>query len=102
EHLLEMLATYQFDDEETNAVRTQLRIALETFRGDPFIDAPTSPQLPAQSPLQVHEMTTLELFSDRLPKAMTSRIVARGIRSDGRLRGHGSEVQVQRRDGRGD
>lgn len=83
EHLLEMLATYRFDDEEAEAVKTQLRIALETFRGDPFIDAVTSPQFALESPLDVYEMKSLENFSDRVRQSLAFRIVARVIQSEG-------------------
>ena len=83
EHLLEMLNTYEFDDPEADAVRTQLRIALETFRNDPFIDAPTSPQFAQESPLDVYEMKSLENFSDRVRQSLAFRIVARVIQSEG-------------------
>lgn len=83
EHLLEMLATYRFDDEEAEAVKTQLRIALETFRGDPFIDAVTSPEFAIESPLDVYEMKSLENFSDRVRQSLAFRIVARVIQSEG-------------------
>jgi hypothetical protein len=83
EHLLEMLDTYEFDDAEADAVRTQLRIALETFRNDPFIDAPTSPQFAQESPLDVYEMKSLENFSDRVRQSLAFRIVARVIQSEG-------------------
>jgi hypothetical protein len=94
EHLLEMLATYQFDDEEADAVRTQLRIALETFRGDPFIDAPTSPQFAAESPLDVYEMKSLESFSDRVRQSLAFRIVARVIQSEGHREPDGTRTKM--------
>jgi hypothetical protein len=94
EHLLEMLATYQFDDEEADAVRTQLRIALETFRGDPFIDAPTSPRFAAESPLDVYEMKSLESFSDRVRQSLAFRIVARVIQSEGHRESDGTRTKM--------
>jgi hypothetical protein len=94
EHLLEMLATYQFDDEEADAVRTQLRIALETFRNDPFIDAPTSPQFAAESPLDVYEMKSLESFSDRVRQSLAFRIVARVIQSEGHREPDGTRTKM--------
>lgn len=94
EHLLEMLATYQFDDEEADAVRTQLRIALETFRGDPFIDAPTSPQFVEESPLDVYEMKSLENFSDRVRQSLAFRIVARVIQSEGKREADGTWTKM--------
>jgi hypothetical protein len=94
EHLLEMLATYQFDDEEADAVRTQLRIALETFRGDPFIDAPTSPQFAEESPLDVYEMKSLENFSDRVRQSLAFRIVARVIQSEGKREADGTWTKM--------
>lgn len=94
EHLLEMLATYEFDDAEADAVRTQLRIALETFRNDPFIDAPTSPQFREESPLDVYEMKTLENFSDRVRQSLAFRIVARVIQSEGHREPDGTRTKM--------
>lgn len=94
EHLLEMLATYEFDDAEADAVRTQLRIALETFRNDPFIDAPTSPQFSQESPLDVYEMKTLENFSDRVRQSLAFRIVARVIQSEGHREADGTRTKM--------
>jgi len=94
EHLLEMLATYEFDDAEADAVRTQLRIALETFRNDPFIDAPTSPQFAQESPLDVYEMKTLENFSDRVRQSLAFRIVARVIQSEGHREPDGTRTKM--------
>ena len=94
EHLLEMLATYEFDDAEADAVRTQLRIALETFRNDPFIDAPTSPQFTQESPLDVYEMKTLENFSDRVRQSLAFRIVARVIQSEGHREADGTRTKM--------
>lgn len=94
EHLLEMLATYEFDDPEADAVRTQLRIALETFRNDPFIDAMTSPQFAQESPLDVYEMKTLENFSDRVRQSLAFRIVARVIQSEGHREADGTRTKM--------
>lgn len=94
EHLLEMLATYRFDDEEAEAVKTQLRIALETFRGDPFIDAVTSPQFAVESPLDVYEMKSLENFSDRVRQSLAFRIVARVIQSEGHREPDGTRTKM--------
>jgi len=94
EHLLEMLGTYEFDDAEADAVRTQLRIALETFRNDPFIDAPTSPQFAAESPLDVYEMKSLENFSDRVRQSLAFRIVARVIQSEGHREPDGTRTKM--------
>ncbi len=94
EHLLEMLATYEFDDPEADAVRTQLRIALETFRSDPFIDAPTSPQFAQESPLDVYEMKSLENFSDRVRQSLAFRIVARVIQSEGHREPDGTRTKM--------
>ncbi|MGB8507126.1 MAG: hypothetical protein WCD76_01860 [Pyrinomonadaceae bacterium] len=94
EHLLEMLATYEFDDAEADAVRTQLRIALETFRNDPFIDASTSPQFSQESPLDVYEMKTLENFSDRVRQSLAFRIVARVIQSEGHREADGTRTKM--------
>jgi hypothetical protein len=94
EHLLEMLATYEFDDAEADAVRTQLRIALETFRNDPFIDAVTSPQFAQESPIDVYEMKTLENFSDRVRQSLAFRIVARVIQSEGQREPDGTRTKM--------
>ncbi|MFL6228716.1 MAG: VirB4 family type IV secretion system protein [Pyrinomonadaceae bacterium] len=94
EHLLEMLATYQFEDVEADAVRTQLRIALETFRGDPFLDAPTSREFAAESPLDVYEMKSLESFSDRVRQSLAFRIVARVIQSEGHREPDGTRTKM--------
>ena len=94
EHLLEMLATYRFDDQEAEVVKTQLRIALETFRNDPFIDAPTSPQFAQESPLDVYEMKSLENFSHRVRQSLAFRIVARVIQSEGHLEADGTRTKM--------
>lgn len=94
EHLLEMLNTYEFDDAEADAVRTQLRIALETFRNDPFIDAPTAPQFTEESPLDVYEMKSLENFSDRVRQSLAFRIVARVIQSEGKREPDGTYTKM--------
>lgn len=94
EHLLEMLDTYEFDDTEADAVRAQLRIALETFRNDPFIDAPTSPQFAQETPLDVYEMKTLENFSDRVRQSLAFRIVARVIQSEGHREPDGTRTKM--------
>lgn len=94
EHLLEMLSTYRFDDKEAETVKTQLRIALETFRGDPFIDAVTSPEFALESPLDVYEMKSLENFSDRVRQSLAFRIVARVIQSEGHRESDGTRNKM--------
>lgn len=94
EHLLEMLATYEFDDPEADAVKAQLRIALETFRGDSFLDAPTSAQFGQESPLDVYEMKSLENFSDRVRQSLAFRIVARVIQSEGKREPDGTYTKM--------
>lgn len=83
EHLLEMLRVYEFNDAEADSARARLSIALETFRGDPFIDAPTHPDFTADSPLDVYELKGLENFSERVRASMAFRIAARVIQSEG-------------------
>ena len=94
EHLLEMLATYRFDDVEADAVRTQLRLALETFRGDPFLDAETAPQFALESPLDVYELKSLENFSDRVRQSLAFRIVARVMQSEGHREPDGTKTKM--------
>lgn len=94
EHLLEMLATYRFDDLEADAVRTQLRLALETFRGDPFLDAETAPQFLVETPLDVYELKSLENFSERVRQSLAFRIVARVMQSEGQREPDGTRSKM--------
>ena len=82
-HLVEWLRTAEQDDPEADACRTHLRIALETFVGDPFIDAPTHPEFVKDSPLDVYELKSLENFSDLVRDSLAFRIAARVIQSEG-------------------
>lgn len=94
EHLLEMLATYRFDDPQAEAVRTQLRLALETLRGDPWLDAATAPELVADSPLTVYELKSLENFSERVRQSLAFRLVARLMQSEGHRQPDGTRRKM--------
>lgn len=83
EHLLDMLRVHEFADTDADSARARLLIALETFRNDSFIDAPTHPDFAQDSPLDVYELKGLENFSERVRDSMAFRIAARVIQSEG-------------------
>lgn len=76
-HLVAWLRTNKEDDAEADACSTRLRIALEAFVGDPFIDAPTHPDFAQDSRLDVYELKSLESFSELVQESLALRIVAR-------------------------
>lgn len=93
-HLVEWLRTAEQDDPEADACRTHLRIALESFVGDPFIDAPTHPDFRQDSPLDVYELKSLENFSDLVRDSLAFRIAARVIQSEGYRLADGTRTKM--------
>lgn len=93
-HLVDWLRTNREDDAEADACSTRLRIALEAFVGDPFIDAPTHPDFAQDSRLDVYELKSLEGFSELAQESLALRIVARVIQSEGKREPDGTRTKM--------
>ena len=93
-HLVDWLRTNKEDDAEADACSTRLRIALEAFVGDPFIDAPTHPDFTQDSRLDVYELKSLESFSEIVQESLALRIVARVIQSEGKREPDGTRTKM--------
>jgi len=89
-HVIDMLRTYPF---QSNAARDRaetLRLALESFQGHPFLDAPTHPDFAAQSMFDVYELDSLDQFPQRVQESLAYRAAARVTRAIGELQEDGT------------
>ena len=93
-HLLDLLKVVPFVEQVARDRSETLRISLESFRDDPWIDAPTHADFLAESQLDVYEIDSLQNLPDRVRQSMAFRIAAHVMRSIGRLNADGTRSPV--------
>ena len=80
-HLLDLLESCPLLREDRKGTCRALRISLESFRDDPWIDAPTHSEFLTESQLDVYEIDSLQNLPDRVRQSMAFRIAAHVMRS---------------------
>lgn len=93
-HLLDLLKVAPFSEKIARERAELLRISLESFRNDPWIDAPTHPDFSTESQLDVYEIDSLQHLPERVRQSMAFRIAAHVMRSLGRLNPDGTRSPV--------
>jgi hypothetical protein len=93
-HLLALLKATPFKEPAARERSETLRISLESFRDDPWIDAPTHPDFLADSRLDVYEIDSLQNLPERIRQSMAFRIAAHVMRSIGRVNPDGTRSPV--------
>jgi hypothetical protein len=93
-HLLDLLKVVPFKERVARDRSELLRISLESFRDDSWIDAPTHADFLAESQLDVYEIDSLQNLPDRVRQSMAFRIAAHVMRSIGRLNADGTRSPV--------
>lgn len=93
-NLLDLLKVAPFNEKIAKERSELLRISLESFRDDKWIDAPTHPDFLAESQLDVYEIDSLQNLPDRVRQSMAFRIAAHVMRSLGRLNPDGTRSPV--------
>jgi hypothetical protein len=88
-HLVAKLRAYQFENERDRACAEDLASKLDTYVGNPWLDAPTHPDFEAWSPFDVYELGSLEKFPPLVRQTLAGRIATRVIRSIGRKNSDG-------------
>lgn len=90
-NLLDLLRVMPYEHEIAKNNGEALWIALESFRNDPFIDAPTHPDfLVEDSRLDVYEIDSLGNLPERVRQSMAFRIAAHVMRSIGKQNSDGT------------
>lgn len=93
-HLVDLLKVVPFKENIVRERTELLRISLESFRDDPWIDAPTHPDFLMDSQLDVYEIDSLQNLPDRVRQSMAFRIAAHVMRSIGKLNADGTRSPV--------
>jgi hypothetical protein len=89
-NLLALLESYPFENQLVRDRAATLRLALEKYRGHPWIDAPTHPDFAADSRYDVYELDSLDNFPQDIREAVAGRVASRVVRSIGRLKEDGA------------
>ncbi|MDX6404639.1 MAG: type secretion system protein TrbE [Blastocatellia bacterium] len=93
-HMIELLRITPFKYDAANERCESLAIALESFRDDAFLDAPTHPDFLLDSRLDVYEIDSLGNLPDRVRESMAFRIAAHVMRSIGKQNRDGTRSPV--------
>jgi hypothetical protein len=91
-HLLELLKCYPFKHRAAQERAEALSLALERFRDHPWLDAPTHLDFAVDSPFDVYELDSLEMFPARVQESLAYRVAAKVTRSIGRLNEDGTRA----------
>ncbi len=91
-HLLALLESYPFQSAAVRERASTLALALEKYRGHPWLDAPTHPDFAADSPYDVYELDSLDAFPQDVRETLANRVAARVVRSIGRLKSDGTRT----------
>jgi hypothetical protein len=83
-HLVEKLKAYQWENERDRECAEDLASKLESYVGDPWLDAPTSPEFDEWAPFDVYELGSLEKFPPLIRQTLAGRIATRVVRAIGR------------------
>lgn len=81
--LLNVLKKYQWDNDSARRRAEDLYVALNVFRKDPMLDAPTHPDFREESLFDRFELESLSALDERVRGAMAYRIAAHVMRSIG-------------------
>jgi len=90
--LVAMLEAYDFGSEALNERAREIALALEKYRGNPWLDAPTDPHFHVESPYDVYELDSLNAFQPDIKQTLANRIGARVIRSIGEKQPDGTRA----------
>jgi hypothetical protein len=93
-HFLELLRIARFRHQLMNERCEILSLALDSFRDDPYLDAPTHPDFLIDSRLDVYEIDSLSALPDRVRESMAFRIAAHVMRSIGQQNADGTRSPV--------
>jgi hypothetical protein len=93
-HLLDLLKVAPFAEKIAKERAELLRISLESFRDDRWIDAQTHSDFLTESQLDVYEIDSLQNLPERVRQSMAFRIAAHVMRSLGRLNPDGTRSPV--------
>ena len=90
--LLAMLEAYDFGSEALNERAREIALALDKYRGNPWLDTPTHSDFQVESPYDVYELDSLNAFQPDIKQTLANRIGARVIRSIGDKQNDGTRV----------
>lgn len=90
--LVAMLEAYDFGSEVLNERAREIALALEKYRGNPWLDTPTHPDFHIESPYDVYELDSLNAFQPDIKQTLANRIGARVIRSIGEKQTDGTRL----------
>jgi hypothetical protein len=93
-HLLDLLRVAPFKEEAARRRCETLRISLETFRNDPWLDAPTHEDFARDSYLDIFEFDSIEFLPDRIKESLAYRIAAQIMRTMGQKEHDGTHSPV--------
>lgn len=82
-HLLNKLSTYHFESRELQEMAELLKLILERYRGNKFLDQPTHPDFSKPSRVDIYNIDSLARFPPDIQSALSFRIGARLISSIG-------------------
>jgi hypothetical protein len=88
--LVAMLEAYDFGSDSLNDRAREIALALEKYRGNPWLDMPTHPDFHIDSPYDVYELDSLNAFQPDIKQTLANRIGARVIRSIGQKQPDGT------------
>jgi hypothetical protein len=90
--LVAMLEAYDFGSEALSHRAKEIALALEKYRGNPWLDAPTHPDFQIESPYDVYELDSLNAFQPDIKQTLANRIGARVIRAIGQKQSDGTRA----------
>jgi hypothetical protein len=88
--LVAMLEAYDFGSDALSHRAKEIALALEKYRGNPWLDAPTHPDFHVETPYDVYELESLNAFQPDIKQTLASRIGARVIRAIGSKQADGT------------
>src|SRR5215813_7109120 len=91
-HLLALLESYPFQSAGVRERAATLALALEKYRGHPWLDAQTHPDFAVDSPYDVYELDSLDAFPQDVRETLANRVAARVVRSIGQLKADGTRT----------
>jgi hypothetical protein len=93
-NLLALLESYPFENQLVRDRAATLQLALEKYRGHPWIDAPTHPDFAEDSRYDVYELDSLDNFPQDIREAIAGRVASRVVRSIGKLKEDGTRTPM--------
>jgi len=90
--LVAMLEAYDFGSDALSHRAKEIALALEKYRGNPWLDAPTHPDFHVETPYDVYELDSLNAFQPDIKQTLANRIGARVIRAIGAKQADGTRA----------